>query len=82
MLRMGQNQYKRLVDKLTAVLKKENTTFRPAVTVDERLSVTLTYLAYGKLPFLSEYLLSLFMCDFSNIKLISNLFYNLLPNFI
>lgn len=47
MLRMGETQYKFLVESVRGELTKQHTQMRPPVTVEEKVSITLTYLAYG-----------------------------------
>lgn len=45
---MGEMQYKFLLERLRPELTKQITTMRPPVTVEEKLSITLSYLAYGR----------------------------------
>lgn len=47
MVRMSEEQYKFLVERLRPELTKEYTQMWPPVSVEEKVTVTLTYLAYG-----------------------------------
>lgn len=47
-LRMDPSVYKELLEKVTPYIEKQNTLMRDAISPDERLSVTLRYLATGE----------------------------------
>lgn len=48
MLRMGERQYKFLVERVRPELTKQWTHMTCPITVEEKVSATLTYLAYGR----------------------------------
>lgn len=45
---MGETEYNFLVERLRPEITKQTTQMRPPVSVEEKTSVTLTYLAYGR----------------------------------
>lgn len=54
MMRMDVDQFLRLADILRPHIKRQDTRLRISVSVEERLSITLTYLAYGECCSYSE----------------------------
>lgn len=48
MLRMAEDQYQTIVNKVRPIIEREWTQLRPPITAEEKVSVTLTYLAYGE----------------------------------
>lgn len=48
MLQMGEEQYQTIVTKVRPIIEREWTQLRPPVTAEEKVSVTLTYMAYGE----------------------------------
>lgn len=49
MLRMDSDTYHWLLEKVAPLIQREDTHYRKAIPADQKLSITLTYLAVGKM---------------------------------